>query len=261
MRFARTVVSTLTLAFLASCASGSSSDGTTVNESPGRSNATYEITLQVDSKIVQVVRAADNGDFEWIEVDTKATSLSPAYVVHYIWEGGRLFGPTEDTDDASRLSVVTPGETLAFLSAPALGEFTAARLVAALEDAHRDAPDPAIGKFVYRAFDSPESVAERGPDSVIEFSGTMRLDSLHRAAKVELRAAVREEALKYTIEVHYPALPTVTTTVPSPALPKPRSVRQALSAVIGRHPRDRSRTDQARRIRGRSRRFGAMRIT
>ena len=125
------------------------------------------------ARSTRVVRAADNADTQWIELDTKATATNPRYVLHYIWADGRLFGPTEDPNDQSRLSAVTPGEPLAFLTAPTLGEFTAARLVASVETAHRNAPDPASGKFTYRIFGSPESIAERGADAAVEFAGTM----------------------------------------------------------------------------------------
>lgn len=205
---------------LASC--GSDGGGVSVESQAAggdRSTAVYEIRMQSGGSDLLVVRAADAGDFESIDVRVPATAGIPEQRSTAFWYEGKLYESTTDPEGRPDYDVYDPAKPMDVVGASVLGEFTARSFVESVEEAYARRADSSSEEFVFVANNSAAVRAafgggERAPNA-IDFRGSLRFDASGRPMTIDLKAET-PAGLRLRATISYPTRPTVATFVPVP---------------------------------------------
>lgn len=175
--------------------------------------------MQAAGADVLVVRAADAGDFEWIDVRVPAAAGVPEQHSTSLWWDGKLYESTVGPDGGPDYDVFDPANPTDIGGATVLGEFTARSFIDSVEDAYESRPDRSTDEFDFVANNSAARRAVFGGGDrladAIDFRGALRYDASGRPITLDLHAS-KYAGLGLHATISYPAQPTVTTIIPTP---------------------------------------------
>lgn len=187
-----------------------------------RSTAVYDIRMKMLGADLVVVHAAANGAFESIDIFVPQSKQAPEQHGTAVWYEGKLYSATIGPSGEADYDVYDPATPTDIVGATILGELSAARFIASVEEAFAARTNSSRAEFRFVAANSPQARAafgggDRSPGA-IDFTGTLTFDEHGRPTDLQMQASAID-GVTLTTKITYPAAPTVTTIVPQPRPP------------------------------------------